>query len=62
MLVTKLGMCIRFKETDVRPTGRTSMGVIGMDLMDEDQVVGMQIDSQGDSLLIVSEKVSAREH
>ncbi|MCI6020164.1 MAG: DNA gyrase subunit A [[Bacteroides] pectinophilus] len=56
MLVTKLGMCIRFKETDVRPTGRTSMGVIGMDLMDEDQVVGMQLDSQGDSLLIVSEK------
>ena len=54
-LVTKQGMCIRFKETDVRPTGRSSMGVIGMNLSDGDEIVGMQIDSQGDSLLIVSE-------
>ena len=54
-LVTKLGMCIRFKETDVRPTGRTSMGVIGMSLSDDDEIVGMQLDHQGDSLLIVSE-------
>jgi len=55
-LVTKLGMCIRFKETDVRATGRTSMGVIGMNLSDEDEIIGMQLDHQGDSLLIVSEK------
>jgi DNA gyrase subunit A len=48
-------MCIRFKETDVRPTGRTSMGVIGMNLSDGDEIVGMQLDDQGDSLLIVSE-------
>ena len=54
-LVTKFGMCIRFKETDVRATGRTSMGVIGMTLSDNDEVVGMQLDHQGDSLLIVSE-------
>ncbi|MBR6769732.1 MAG: DNA gyrase subunit A [Lachnospiraceae bacterium] len=54
-LVTKHGMCIRFKETDVRNTGRTSMGVIGMNLADGDEVVGMQLDHQGDSLLIVSE-------
>ena len=54
-LVTKQGMCIRFKETDVRPTGRSSMGVIGMNLADGDEIVGMQIDTQGDSLLIVSE-------
>ena len=54
-LVTKYGMCIRFKETDVRSTGRTSMGVIGMTLTDNDEVVGMQLDHQGDSLLIVSE-------
>ena len=54
-LVTKLGMCIRFKETDVRPTGRSSMGVIGMNLSDGDEIVGMQLDHQGDSLLIVSE-------
>ena len=55
-LVTKYGMCIRFKETNVRETGRSSMGVIGMTLDDGDEVVGMQLDSQGDSLLIVSEK------
>ena len=54
-LVTKLGQCIRFKETDVRPTGRSAMGVIGMNLLDEDEVIGMQLDTQGDSLLIVSE-------
>ncbi len=54
-LVTKHGMCIRFKETDVRPTGRTSMGVIGMNLSDDDEIIGMQLDHQGDSLLIVSE-------
>lgn len=54
-LVTKHGMCIRFKETDVRATGRNSMGVIGMNLSDRDEIVGMQLDHQGDSLLIVSE-------
>lgn len=54
-LITKLGMCIRFSETDVRSTGRTSMGVIGMNVADGDEVVGMQMDSQGEDLLIVSE-------
>jgi DNA gyrase subunit A len=54
-LVTKFGQCIRFKETDVRPTGRASMGVIGMNLEDQDEIIGMQLESQGDSLLIVSE-------
>ena len=48
-------MCIRFKETDVRKTGRSSIGVIGMNLNPEDEIVGMQLDHQGDSLLIVSE-------
>ncbi len=42
-------MCIRFKETDVRATGRSSMGVIGMNLDDEDEIIGMQLDSQGDA-------------
>ena len=55
ILVTKLGMCIRFNEQDVRPTGRSAMGVIGMNLMAGDEVVGMQLDTQGDELLIVSE-------
>lgn len=55
-LVTKKGMCIRFKETDVRATGRSSMGVIGMNLSKDDEVVGMQLEHQGETLLIVSEK------
>ncbi len=54
-LVTKDGMCIRFNERDVRSTGRTSMGVIGMNLSPDDEVVAMQIDSQGKYMLIVSE-------
>ena len=56
LLVTKYGQCIRFHETDVRPTGRTSMGVRGMNLGDQDEVIGMQLDIQGEYLLIVSEK------
>ena len=54
-MITKYGQCIRFNESDVRPTGRTSMGVRGMNLVDRDEVIGMQIDSQGTDLLIVSE-------
>ena len=54
-LVTKDGICIRFNEKDVRSTGRASMGVIGMNLSPEDEVVSMQIDTQGKYLLIVSE-------
>lgn len=55
ILVTKFGQCIRFRETDVRVTGRVSMGVRGINLMDNDEVVGMQMSSQGDYLLFVSE-------
>ncbi|MCM1494915.1 MAG: DNA gyrase subunit A [Bacteroides sp.] len=55
LLVSKLGMCIRFQETDARSTGRTSMGVKGMNLGAGDEVIGMQLDTQGDDLLIVSE-------
>ncbi len=55
-LVTKNGMCIHFDEEDVRATGRSSMGVRGMTLDDTDEIVGMQLNTQGDSLLIVSEK------
>lgn len=54
-LVTKNGQCIRFDENDVRPTGRTSMGVIGMNLTFDDELIGMQLDTQGEFLLLVSE-------
>ena len=56
ILVTKFGQCIRFHETDVRQTGRVSMGVRGINLQDNDEVIGMQLNCQGDYLLIVSEK------
>ena len=55
ILVTKYGQCIRFKETDVRSTGRVSMGVRGINLLDGDEVVAMQLNSQGHYLLVVSE-------
>ena len=54
-LVTKYGQCIRFHESDVRATGRASMGVIGINLLDTDEVVGMQLSSQGEYMLTVSE-------
>ena len=54
-LVTKNGQCIRFQENDVRPTGRTSMGVIGMNLAFDDEIIGMQLHTQGRYLLLVSE-------
>ncbi len=55
ILVTKNGMSICFHEKDIRTTGRISMGVIGMNLDKEDRVVAMQLNTQGEFLLIVSE-------
>ena len=56
IIVTKKGMAIRFHETQVRPTGRNSMGVMGIRLDEDDCVAGMQLSSQGGSILVVSEK------
>ena len=56
LMFTKYGQCIRFHETDVRTTGRTTMGVIGMNLVEGDEVIAMQKASQGDSVMIVAEK------
>ncbi|MCC8060175.1 MAG: DNA gyrase subunit A [Clostridiales bacterium] len=53
-LVTKRGQCIRFHESDVRVTGRVSMGVIGVKLNEGDEIIGMQMHTQGDCLLVVS--------
>ena len=55
-LATKFGMSIRFKETDARITGRVSYGVIGMKLDEGDEVIGMQMASQGEYMLVASEK------
>ena len=56
LFVTKYGQCIKFAVNDVRKTGRSSIGVRGMNLSVGDEVVGMQLEKQGDSLLVVSEK------
>ena len=55
-LATKKGMSIRFNESDVRATGRGSMGVWGIRLGEGDEVIGMQLRSQGEFLLFASEK------
>ena len=55
ILVTENGMSICFDEKDIRITGRVSMGVIGIKLDEGDEVVAMQLDIQGEYLLIVSE-------
>ncbi len=55
LLITRKGQCIRFHETDVRPTGRVSMGVIGMKLDDGDAIVSMLTERKDEQILIVSE-------
>ena len=58
MIATKNGKCIRFPEEKVRAVGRTSIGVRGITLEDNDEVVGMIIanDLEKESVLVVSEK------
>ncbi|MBO6214876.1 MAG: DNA gyrase subunit A [Lachnospiraceae bacterium] len=56
MLFTRYGQCIRIRVADVRNTGRTSIGVIGMNLSDGDNVIAMQLVSQGESLLFASQR------
>ena len=54
-VVTHNGKSIRFKETDVRPMGRTAHGVRAIDLADGDYVVGTAIVRDGADLLVVTE-------
>ena len=56
LLVTENGMSIRFNETDIRPMGRTAMGVKGITLSGDDKVVSMKLTDEGSHLLVVSEK------
>ena len=55
MLVTKYGQCIKFKVSDIRRTGRNSIGVRGINLDEHDEVIGMQLESQGECLLLITE-------
>ncbi len=55
IIASHLGMSIRFKESDVRPMGRTAMGVKGMELNEGDYVIGMELVKEGASVLCISE-------
>ena len=55
ILITKYGQCIKFKVSDIRRTGRNSIGVRGINLGERDEVIGMQLESQGEALLLVTE-------
>ena len=55
-LVTRQGMAIRFREEEVRPMGRTAMGVTGITLGAGDEVICMDVVSEGTDLLVVSER------
>lgn len=58
MIATKNGKCIRFPEEKARAVGRGSIGVRGISLEDNDEVVGMIVvnDVQNETVLVVSEK------
>ena len=55
LLVTKEGMSIRFDENDIRPMGRSAMGVKGITLSNDDKVVSMSLCEEGTDVLVVSE-------
>lgn len=56
MLVTHMGMAIRFAESEIRPTGRGTMGVKGISLDEGDYVVGVDVVRPGSDVLVVTEK------
>lgn len=55
MLVTRKGMSIRFSEQDIRPMGRSAMGVKAMTLSEDDELVAISLVGEGEELLVVSE-------
>ena len=57
VLVTHQGLCITFKEDDVRPMGRVTQGVIGIKLNEGDEVIGMEpiIEGSKATLLAITE-------
>ncbi|MCA6072650.1 MAG: DNA gyrase subunit A, partial [Endomicrobium sp.] len=55
IIATKKGFAIRFKESDVRAIGRNGMGVNGISLEKDDEVIGMEVFSSDDVFLSISE-------
>ncbi len=60
LVATQNGMAIRFAETDVRPLGRSAMGVKAIRLREGDCIVGMEIVKEGDSVVTVTDKGQGR--
>lgn len=54
MMLTRLGMGIRFRESDVRPTGRASQGVRGIRLRDGDVVVSAAVADEAEEVLLLT--------
>ncbi len=55
IMISRQGQCIRFNENDARVTGRVSMGVKGMSLVEGDSAIGMQVAENDGVLLFVSD-------
>jgi DNA gyrase subunit A len=53
---TRVGMAIRFEESDVRAMGRAAYGVRGITLRDDDYVVAMEVVKPGGTLLTITER------
>jgi DNA gyrase subunit A len=56
MMVSSLGKAIKWSEADARPMGRDTMGVRGMNVHDDDHVLGMEIVHPGSELFVVTER------
>jgi DNA gyrase subunit A len=63
LLITSHGQSIRFKESQLRPMGRTAAGVKGVTLKKGDEVIGIDIAEQGEKskLLVITEKGFAKQ-
>ncbi len=55
LLGARKGKAIRFKETEVRPMGRTARGVRGMNVETDDAIIGMEAIGEGATILTVTE-------
>ena len=56
LIATEQGKAVRFKETDIRPMGRTARGVRGIKLKKDDQIIGMIRGEENKTLLTITEK------
>ena len=54
LLFTRKGTVIRFSESEVRPRGRSTQGVMGIKLDDGDEVVGASVAMDGDEILLLT--------